>query len=46
MPRKGSALLRSLNNLLEELVKGGWAVEFKMDFEDGYVKWKIKKTGE
>jgi hypothetical protein len=45
MPRKGSALLRSLETLLQELVKKGYIVEFKMDFEDGYVKWKIAKTG-
>jgi len=43
MPRKGSALIKSLNNLLDELVRDGrWIVEFKMDFEEGYIKWKIK----
>ena len=45
MPRKGSALIRSFNILLDELVKGGWVVEFKMDMEEGYIKWKIKQNG-
>lgn len=45
MTRKGSVLLKSLESLLQELVKKGYIVEFKMDFEDGYVKWKIAKIG-
>jgi hypothetical protein len=45
MPRKGSVLLRTLELLIAELIKKGYKVEFQMDFEEGYVKWKIKQNG-
>lgn len=41
MPRKGTVLFRTLELLIAELIKKGYKVEFQMNLEDGYVKWKL-----
>lgn len=41
MPRKGTVLLRTLELLISELIKKGYKVEFQMNLEDGYIRWKL-----